>query len=207
MNEKLKAQYNNLYTAQNDVFGGGKPAEAVCRLKEYLRGGTLLDIGGGEGRNAVYLAEQGFIVSVLDFSEVAVERVKLVAKERGVMLQARVFDVTSEEIDSVFDGCVVTFVLHHFETVVAERVIRKAKQHTSTGGVHVLMTFSNQGVLYERNRTSGRFYPSVAEIQALYTDWEILELETCKMLTLVRDNAGQRQKNTVVTMVARKKQS
>ncbi len=54
--------------------------------------GTALDLGAGDGRNAVWLAERGWHVTAVDFSAVAVERGRALAATRGVDLEWRLED-------------------------------------------------------------------------------------------------------------------
>ena len=56
-------------------------------VKEYcepLTPGTALDIAGGEGRNTVWLATQGWRVENVDFSQNALDKCVALAKEEGV---------------------------------------------------------------------------------------------------------------------------
>ncbi len=202
MNEKIKNQYDSLYTAEKDVFGGGRPESAVQKLSDYLPEGTVLDVGGGEGRNALYLAEQGYTVSVYDISKVGLDRLDTTAKERGVHIDTHVVDITNENIDEIFDSIIITFVLHHMDTEDATKLIAHAQEHTSDDGVHIISTFSNQGGLYERNKTTGRFYPSEEELRALYAHWDIKELSVKETTTHARNKNGERMRNNMVTLIA-----
>jgi tellurite methyltransferase len=204
MDERLRAQYNSLYTAKKAVFGKGQPADVIKRLKSYLSEGLVLDIGGGEGRNALYLAEQGFSVDVLDFSDVAMENLKKEAEKKHLRIRVLVADVRQEDLVEFYDGCVVAFVLHHFSVTEAESIIKKAQMHTKPGGAHVIITFGNCGGLYERNLTSGRFYPSSEALKELYKDWQIKECFIENIETLARNKLGQQMKNDVVTLLVTK---
>lgn len=202
MSERIKSQYDSLYTAEKNVFGGGKPVEAVQKLSDYLKGGKVLDLGGGEGRNALYLAEKGFSVSVYDISEVGIERIDEISKERDLDIDTRVVDITKEKIEGEFDSVLLTFVLHHLDTSDARKLILGAKEHTMNGGVHVISTFSNQGDLHDRNETSKRFYPDEATLRELYKDWDIKEISDNEVTTHARDKNGERMKNHTLTLIA-----
>ena len=68
-----------LWTAQPNRF----LVEAVTGLEP----GTAYDLAGGEGRNAVWLAEHGWQVTVVDWSEVALEKGRALAEHRGVEIE------------------------------------------------------------------------------------------------------------------------
>jgi len=56
----------------------------VVELCGNLTPGTAIDVAGGEGRNAVWLAEQGWTVEVIDFAPNALAKARRLAEERGV---------------------------------------------------------------------------------------------------------------------------
>lgn len=56
-------------------------------VKEYcepLTPGTAMDVAGGEGRNTVWLAQQGWRVENIDFSQKALDKCLAFAEEEGV---------------------------------------------------------------------------------------------------------------------------
>ncbi|MCB0416241.1 MAG: class I SAM-dependent methyltransferase [Bdellovibrionales bacterium] len=76
------------YAGDSYLFG----KEPSAFLKSYvgsLRKGKALDIAMGEGRNAVFLAQQGFQVAGLDCSPAAVEKAKKLAAEKNVQIDAK----------------------------------------------------------------------------------------------------------------------
>ena len=199
----LKDQYDSLY-ASGVIFGEGKPIEAVTKLHTYLQGGMVLDVGGGDGRNALHLAEQGFVVTVTDISEVGLEKVSSTAKGKGLDITTIVRDVVNDGIDGMYDAIISSFVFHHIEEESVQKIVALMQEHTKTNGVHVIATFANSGGLFERNITSGRFYPSEAVLRKLYASWNIEELESKETLTLAHDKEGRRMKNVALSLVARK---
>jgi len=199
---QLQAQYDSLYTAETDVFGAGVPLKIVTRLKDYLPQGSVLDIGGGEGRHALYLAAQGYKVSVYDISPVGIKKLQQRAAEKQLSITTKVTDVSTETIVGMYEAVVNTFVLHHLQSETAREVLLDAMHHTTTGGVHILSTFAKQGDLYERNKKSHRFYPDEVELKILYQDWDIQEMSTTEVTTHARDKTGQRMRNLVVQMLA-----
>lgn len=75
-------------------FKTGKgPSPFLVEMLPRLRKGKVLDIGMGEGANAVYLAQKGFIVKGFDMSSVAVEHAQQLARDTGVTLEAKRADL------------------------------------------------------------------------------------------------------------------
>lgn len=81
-------------------FASGKvPNEFLHQMLPRLEKGKVLDIGMGEGQNAVYLAQKGFEVKGFDISKVAVEHAKQLARDTGVVIEA-----TSADLDLYLFG-------------------------------------------------------------------------------------------------------
>jgi len=75
----------------------GKEPNAFLRSEAARLQGreTALAIADGEGRNGVWLAEQGLDVLAVDFSATALAKARLLAQERGVRLRTEIADLTT----------------------------------------------------------------------------------------------------------------
>ncbi|MBY0370733.1 class I SAM-dependent methyltransferase, partial [bacterium] len=80
--------WNARYAGDRFLFGK-EPILALKNQLSHLRKGRTLDIAMGEGRNAVYLAQNGFQVEGMDCSSVAIEKVAKLAAEKGVQVEAK----------------------------------------------------------------------------------------------------------------------
>lgn len=76
--EKWDARY-----AESPRRWSGKVNPVLSEVASRLEPGTALDVGCGEGGDAVWLAERGWTVVGLDLSAVALERAAAAAVERG----------------------------------------------------------------------------------------------------------------------------
>lgn len=72
-------------------IAGEKPSDSVVKFLNYLKvkklpfKGKVIDIGCGKGRNAIYLAQQGFEVYAADYIEHALDVLKKRAQKAGVL--------------------------------------------------------------------------------------------------------------------------
>lgn len=204
MKEKLKQQYDSLYASEESLYGSGKAIKLVRSLPKYISEGKVLDIGGGEGRNALYLAKRGYEVSVIDISEVGISSLQKVAKQTGLKIGTQVADITKTDFAEEYDAVLMSFVLHHLETDEAIELVKKAQSHTRGAGVHIIATFAGEGELYERNELKKCFYPSQKELEELYKGWEILLLEVKESTTRAKDKSGVRIKNQMIRLIVQK---
>ncbi|MBI1749756.1 MAG: class I SAM-dependent methyltransferase [Acidobacteria bacterium] len=69
---------------QPGCWAGAEPAEFLRQVMPLLPRGLALDIASGEGRNAVFLAGQGWPVFAIERSRAGLEKAEALARERGV---------------------------------------------------------------------------------------------------------------------------
>ena len=81
--------------AASELVWGSEPNRFVAEaLGSSEPAGRALDLACGEGRNAIWLAQRGWRTTGVDFSEVAIERARSLAAERGVEAEFICADVT-----------------------------------------------------------------------------------------------------------------
>jgi 2-polyprenyl-3-methyl-5-hydroxy-6-metoxy-1,4-benzoquinol methylase len=78
-----QAAWDERYSGRELVWGAG-PNRFVAEEAAGLPPGAALDLGTGEGRNAIWLAERGWRVTAVDFSAAGLARAARLAAERGV---------------------------------------------------------------------------------------------------------------------------
>ena len=76
--------WDDRYAGVGDQLWSGRPNGALVAGVEHLAPGTALDVGCGEGADAVWLAQQGWAVTAVDISEVALDRGRAAATANGV---------------------------------------------------------------------------------------------------------------------------
>ncbi|WEK05036.1 MAG: class I SAM-dependent methyltransferase [Candidatus Devosia phytovorans] len=85
--------WDEKFSTTDYVFGEG-PNAFLARQADRLRGyGNALAVADGEGRNGVWLAEQGLDVLSVDASSVGLAKADDLAKRRGVTLTTRLVDI------------------------------------------------------------------------------------------------------------------
>ncbi len=110
-----------------------EPNRFLVDVASELNPGRALDLGAGEGRNAIWLAERGWEVTAADFSAVGVARGKADAEERGVEVDWRVEDVLSLRTKpGSFDLVVISYL--HLPPDHLGRVFALAATSVACGG-------------------------------------------------------------------------
>lgn len=92
------------------TYGTRPNAFVVQETPRLPEGAEVLDLGAGEGRNAVWLAEQGFRVTALDYAEAGLAKTRALAAARGVAVETVLADAAYWSPDRPWDALVCTFV-------------------------------------------------------------------------------------------------
>src|SRR5919112_1505491 len=82
----IEQEWNERYAGINQIWSG-EPNQALVTEVSELPPGRALDVGCGEGADAVWLAQRGWDVTGLDVSGVALDRARLHARDAGVVVR------------------------------------------------------------------------------------------------------------------------
>ena len=167
------------------------------------KGERALAIADGEGRNGVFLAEQGLDVLSVDFSPVAQDKARKLAKERGVTLRVEQADMTKWDWpEAAFD--VVAAIFFQF-ALPAERaaIFAGIKKTLKPGGLLLMQGYGRKQLEY---KTGG---PS--DVTRLYTR-EMLEdafgdfasLDIREHDSVIQEGAGHGGMSALIDLVGRK---
>jgi len=88
----------------------GNPNAALTEEVAELRPGSAIDVGAGEGADAVWLAQRGWQVTAADLSRVALERTAAAATEAGVDVRIVHLDIARDDIEGRYDLVTASFV-------------------------------------------------------------------------------------------------
>lgn len=146
-------------------------------LLRYLRLGKVLDLGCGEGGNALFLAEKGFKVTCVDISLIATEKIKAEAKRKKLNLNAICSDLEEYKIKGMFDVILCIGTFHFMPENKAKELLMQMRQHTAKKGLNIIISF------LENDPTKGSkdmYYFGKGELKQLYADWEIIEYKEFK---------------------------
>jgi len=106
----------------------------------FPNGGEGLDVAGGLGRHAVWLAQHGWRMSLIDISEVGVQQARQNALRAGVEIDCNVHDLRSTSLpEERFDLVTVFFYLER--TLFAQLA-----QTLRPGGLIVYKTYTSEAL-------------------------------------------------------------
>jgi cyclopropane fatty-acyl-phospholipid synthase-like methyltransferase len=185
------------------VFGTAPNKFLVDHAHLLKKGEKALAIADGEGRNGVFLAEQGLDVLSVDFSSLAQEKARKLARERGVAVRIEQVDIINwdwpaEEFD------VVAAIFFQFATPPErDKIFAGIRKTLKPGGLLLLEGYGPKQLEY---KTGGP-----PHLENLYTR-ELLErafidfaqLEVREYDAVIEEGARHAGMSALVDLVARK---
>lgn len=110
-----------------------EPNRFFVEAVDGLTIGRALDLACGEGRNALWLAQQGWTVTAVDLSEVAIDRGRRVAADLGIKLDWRVADLQTWDLgEQAWD--LVAHVYLHWRADEREPFLDRCAAAVAPGG-------------------------------------------------------------------------
>lgn len=137
------ATWDERYAGADLVWSAGPNAFVAEQLADQPRG-RALDLAAGEGRNAIWLAEQGFEVEALDFSAVAAAKGRELAAHRGVEVTFTVADVTEPFTVAPADVVLVAYL--HLPREVERDVLHRAAALVAPDGTFLLVAHARSNL-------------------------------------------------------------
>ncbi|MFF5296614.1 class I SAM-dependent methyltransferase [Paractinoplanes globisporus] len=167
------------YSESHRIWSGNPNVELVTEI-EGVTPGRALDLGCGEGADAVWLARQGWRVTAVDISGVALERAAEHAKDAGVEIDFQRHDLEETFPAGEFDLISAQF-LHFWEEFDREKILRRAADTVAPGGILLIEGHMDHGPFrHEGHDGRAVHFPTPDEVVAalaLGDGWEVLKAE------------------------------
>jgi SAM-dependent methyltransferase len=134
--------------ADPDRVWGSEPNVFVAQYLAPRTPGTAVDLGAGEGRNAVWLASQGWDVTAVDFSAVGLAKARQMAREADVELATVACDVEDYAPTVPVDLVLLSYLQVPDHQQV--RLLRRAVDWLQPGGAVFVVAHDKSNVEYGR---------------------------------------------------------
>ena len=192
--------WDERYAAAGQLWGA-EPNRFVVEAVEDLPRGSLLDLGCGQGRNAVWLATQGFDVTGLDLSPVAVEQAQALAEQVGVNVEFAAADITRwSPGERRWDYVLLSYI--QVPPADRERLHAIAVEALAPGGTIVVVAHHLDNL---ESGVAGPQYPEVLFTEEmLERDFADLEIARCDAVLRPAEKDGVSGEAIDVLMVAGK---
>ncbi|MFD6424046.1 FAD-dependent oxidoreductase [Streptomyces sp. NPDC060198] len=163
---------------RSDRIWSGNPNTVLVREVSDLEPGRALDLGCGEGADAVWLAGRGWEVTATDLSRVALGRAAVHAADAGVAdrIDWQWHDLGASFPEGEYDLVSAQF-LHSMGDLPRERILRRAADAVAPGGI--LLVVGHAGFPHwEKNPDPAVRFPTpdevLAQLEPAPGEWEVL---------------------------------
>jgi cyclopropane fatty-acyl-phospholipid synthase-like methyltransferase len=195
--------WDERYAGDEYLFGTEPNAFLQSQQAVLKQGADCLAVADGEGRNGVWLAQQGLRVLSVEASAVALNKAKKLAQQRGVAIDFELADLLQWDWgESRFDVVVAIFI-QFTGPVQREQMFANIKRCLKPGGLLLLQGYTPRQLEY---KTGG---PSQEEnlyteslLRNAFSDWEILHLREHD--DFISEGAGHSGMSALIDMVAKK---
>ena len=187
----------------DDLAYGEAPNDFLASIAGRLPSvGHALDIGAGEGRNALFLASLGLDVLAVDQSEVGMQKAQRRAQQRGLKLRTQAVDL--QDFDTEPNSLdVVSSIFVHLPRALRAAVHKRACAWLKPGGMLVLEAYAPDQI---QRGTGGPKDPALlAPLEVILSELVGLEIEhQAALVRNVFEGRFHTGEASVVQVVARK---
>ncbi len=165
------------YAVKDYIFGTA-PNQFLASQAALIRPGMrALALADGEGRNSVWLAEQGVDVHAIDVSPVALSKAQKLAASRSVMIQFEEADLLNRHWPEAEYDLVIAIFIQFAPPPERDRIIAGIRRCLKPGGVLILQGYTPKQIEYATGGpgSAANMYTS-ARLREWFGDWKISHL-------------------------------
>ena len=169
------------YSTEPDDLAPSLLGQATLRHAHSRPPGKALDVGSGEGADAIRLALLGWQVEALELTAAGSEKIRRTARRLGLDVIVHQGDIREYETNQIYDLVICNGVLHY----IADKslVCEKLQRITATGGANVISLWSDYSPVPACHRIV-EVYPDAERgaVVAAYKAWrkELLYFDRVK---------------------------
>jgi tellurite methyltransferase len=198
----------NIYDDRYDTgkyYWGMRPSGMCYRLLALFppeRPLKLLDVGCGEGRNAIFFARNGYEVTAFDLSPKGVKKTRKLADDIGVQVTVFEANILEYRLNHKFDIILSIGSIHYIPEELRSEIIQNYKEFTNPDGLHVFSVIIEKPFIPKAPDAEETAHKWISgEIFTHYSDWKI---EYCEEAIFDCKSGGIPHQHAVNRIIAKK---
>ena len=199
--------YDGRYNTE-EYYWGLKPNRIcydIMKILPPIRPYRVLDIGCGEGKDAVFFAKCGYTVTAFDISKQGIEKAEKLAQYNKVEVRFFRGDIFDYRPETEYDIIFSSGVLHFLSRSRRKEFCDSLKEHTADNGINALNVFVHKPFIKrapDLTRDEEKRHPwHSGELFGYYHDWLF---HTCREEIFDCDSGGIPHKHCMDTLIAQK---
>ena len=145
--DNSKDSFDNSYEEKEELFGHPYK-ELQNYFSNYPIKGKLLDLGCGQGRDAIFLASLGYEVIAIDSSRVGIKQMLEKANRKGLTINGVIGDVLEINLEEKFDIILFDMILHSFKESQQLELLKKYSSMLGEKGIFCIIYPDDMNVEY-----------------------------------------------------------
>jgi len=142
-------RWNARYQSVDDYMYGTAPSQFVVANADRIpANANVLCVADGEGRNGVWLAEQGCTVTSVDASHVALKRAEALAQDRGVTIKTVLANLQQWDWPQARFDAVVCVFIQFVGARLRQTIFNHAMEALKPGGVFLLHGYRTEQIQF-----------------------------------------------------------
>ena len=130
--------FDKEYDEQPEMFG-----HPYKELQEYFSNspirGNLLDLGCGQGRDAIFLASLGYHVTAVDSYKVGIKQMIIQAQSQKIKIDGIIDDIQTLKLEKKFNVILFDMILHGFEKQIQLELLTKYSNFLDKEGIFCIV--------------------------------------------------------------------
>jgi tellurite methyltransferase len=182
------------------------PTPVVAHFVEKYTPRSVLDVGTGTGRNAIYLAQKGFIVTALDRDTESIAELQSFAQREQLPLTAIITHLKTYTPDfSNYNAVIFSNIFHYLKYNRATTLLQIAMSSAKIGDTHLISAITTNGDFYHAQPNA--YYPKLGQLREYYeiNNWHIVEYKEIELPARMKNTDGSPMRNIVAQLIAEKK--
>lgn len=203
----VTTDYDRRYTTEEYYWGltPNRICYDIMKILPPVKPYRVLDMGCGEGKDAVFFAKCGYEVTAFDISERGIEKAKKLAEHNKVEVTFFKADIYDYRPDTEYDIIFSSGVLHFVPQTQRRELSDSLRAHTACNGINALNVFVEKPFITRAKDGSRdeqkRYLWRSGELFGYYYDWLF---HTCKEEIFDCNSSGTPHKHCMDTLIAQK---
>ncbi|MHB0973520.1 MAG: SAM-dependent methyltransferase [Thiobacillus sp.] len=195
--------WDERYSTDDYIFGTAPNRFLESQAARVRPGMRALSIADGEGRNGVWLAEQGAKVHAIDVSPVALEKARKLAVARGVALEIEQADVLDWNWPEAAYDLVAAIFIQFAPPPERDRIIAGIRRCLRPGGLLILQGYTPRQIAFGTGGPPHAANMYTADLlRGWFGDWDILHLHEHE--SVISEGSHHHGMSALIDLVARK---
>lgn len=206
--KSAETDYDRRY--EKDGYYWGLVPNSICydvmKILPPVMPYRVLDIGCGEGKDAVFLAKCGYAVTAFDISAQGIDKAKRLAEHNKIEVNFFKADIFDYRPDREYDIIFSSGVIHILPQAMRKEFCGSLKSHTKDGGINVLNVFVQKPFIApapDSTKEENKYPWYSGELFGYYHDWLI---HTCREDIFDCNSGGAPHKHCMDTLIAQRRE-